>query len=193
MSEMSSLAQLALQLETRESEEVTLQRPLAELIASALSSAGRSKATQRSYQNSYWPFFCNISMTNGVIPCPLILPPCGVHFAETTTEGKRTIWIVRPPSAVLRFVTAPLLDGFRAWRIATGDTTATATIRLYAVRTLLAIAHRDGVLTPEQARTMNIKVYVTKQTRQRQPVGRRLTPVEVSCASCERRYLDSEG
>lgn len=66
------------------------------------------------------------------------------------------------------------LDGFRAWRELEGDRSTTATIRTYAVRTLLAVAHRDDVLSSEQVRTMNVKVYQSRQPQSKRLVGRRL-------------------
>jgi integrase len=101
------------------------------------------------------------------------------QFAEANTEGRRTIWTFRPPAAVLRLVDAPLLDGFRAWREAAGDSGNTATVRVYAVRTLLAVALRDGILTSDQALALGLTAYRQRRKRTTQPVGRRLTPSEV--------------
>ena len=155
-----------------------LQQPLASVINATLAAAGGSEATRRSYQTAIGLFLEYLDQQRGDM-IPLQLALSWRPFAEATTVGKRTIWTVRPPAAVLRLVDATLLDGFRLWRKAEGDSSATATIRVYPVRTLLAVANRDGILTPEQARTMNLKVYQAKQKRRIQPVGRRLTSAEV--------------
>jgi integrase len=88
------------------------------------------------------------------------------------------VWIFRAPVAVLRLIDASTLDSFRARREEAGDSANTATIRLYAVRTILAVAMRDGLLTGEQAQSLGLRVYRQRQPQDRAPVGRRLSPGE---------------
>jgi integrase len=175
---LDPIAQL-LQLSTiTQSTDTALRRPLADLVASTLQIAGRSTATQRSYQTAIGLFVQYLDrMRGGQLPEEAMIS--WRPFAETSVEAKKTLWAFRPPSVVLRLVDAAVLDGFRAWRESEGDSSTTATIRTYAVRTLLAVAHRDGVLTADQARTMNIKIYQSRTAQVKQPVGRRLTRSEV--------------
>lgn len=155
-----------------------LRRPLADLVAATLSAAARSPATQRSYQTAIGLFLQHVDQQrSAMLPPDVAIAWC--PFAETTSEGKRTLWSFRPPAALLRLVDASVLDSFRAWRIEQGDSAASATIRLYAVRSLLAVAYRDGVLTAEQAQMLGIKPYRQRQRRVSHPVGRRLTIPEV--------------
>lgn len=48
-----------------------------------------------------------------------------------------------------------------------------------AVRTFLAVAFRDRVLTTEQAQALGIAAYRQRQKQDKQPVGRRLSGIEV--------------
>jgi integrase len=158
--------------------DTALRRPLTNLVSATLTAAGRSSATQRAYQTAIGLFVEYLDRERGDwLPEDLArhLRP----FAEATTERRRTIWTFRPPVVVLRFVDAPLLDGFYTWREAAGDSVNTATLRVCAVRTLLAVALRDGILTSEQALALGISVYRQRRKRVTQPVGRRLTPSEV--------------
>jgi integrase len=176
--DLDPIAQILQLSTTTQSADSALRRPLAELVASTLQIAGRSKATQRSYQTAIGLFVQYLDQMRGAQ-----LPPEAAAvwrpFAETSVEAKRTVWAFRPPSVVLRLVDAAVLEGFRSWREGEGDRGTTATIRTYAARTLLAVAHRDGIITPDQARTMNIKIYQPRSSQAKQPVGRRLTRTEV--------------
>jgi integrase len=155
-----------------------LQRPLADLVAATLTAAGRSQATQRAYQTAIGLFIQYLDQARGdTVPADLAAD--WRPFATAQTEGKRTVWAFRPPAVVLRLVDAQLLDGFRAWRTAQGDSVNTAAQRVYAVRTFLSVALRDGVLTDDQARTLGLQAYRACQPRTQQPVGRRLTAGEV--------------
>lgn len=169
MDNLDPIAQIIRLSTTTQSADAALRRPLAELVTSTLQIAGRSTATQRSYQTAIGLFVQYLDRVRGDQ-----LPPEAAAvwrpFAETTVEAKKTVWAFRPPSVVLRLVDAAALEGFRSWREGEGDQGATATIRTYAVRTLLAVAHRDGILTPEQARTMNIKVYQSRTAQAKQEI-----------------------
>lgn len=178
MSEPDLVDRVLQTLTTIQTPDAALRHPLSDLVAITLQTAGRSTATQRSYQTAIGLFLRYLDQERGG-QLPLDLQASWRPFAEATIEGKRTLWIFRPPSVILRLVDATLLDGFRAWREIEGDHSSTAIIRTYAVRTLLAVAHRDGVLTSDQARTMNVKVYQSRQPHTKQPVGRRLTAKEV--------------
>lgn len=60
-----------------------------------------------------------------------------------------------------------------------GDSPNTATLRVYAVRTFLAVALRDGILTRDQESALALGPYRQRQQRDEKPVGRRLGPAEV--------------
>jgi hypothetical protein len=116
-----------------------LQRPLAELVTATVTAAGRSAVTQRRYQTALGRFVQYLELERGaMVPADCSRAWC--PFATATRDGKRTVWVYRAPVAVLRLVDAPLLDGFRAWREAQGDSPNSALTRLYAVRTFLAVA-----------------------------------------------------
>jgi integrase len=80
---------------------------------------------------------------------------------------------------VLRLVDAALLDAFRAARAAAGDSPNAASQRIAAVRTFLAVAFRDRILTTAQAQSLGLAAYRQLQKQDRQPVGRRLSVAEV--------------
>ena len=160
------------------SPETALRRPLADLVQATLQAAGRSPHTQRAYQTAIGLFLRYLERERAhLIPVEVAQ---GWHpFAETTTDVRRTVWSFHAPSAVLRLVDAALLDGFRVWREQQGDRPNAASLRVAAVRTFLAVAYRDGVLTTEQAQSLGLRAYRQRQPRDTQPVGRRLTPPEV--------------
>jgi integrase len=179
MSEASDALALMLQQSlSAASSEAVLRQPLGDLVQATLSAAGRSAATRRSYQTAIGLFVQYLDQERGDW-LPPELADAWRPFATQITEGRRAAWIFRPPAAILRLVDARALDGFRTWRAQMGDSIQTATIRVYAVRTLLSVAVRDGVLTAEQAQTMGLTAYRQRQKQLKQPVGRRLTPSEV--------------
>lgn len=155
----------------------TAMPSLASLIEATLTAAARSAATRRTYQTAIGLFIQFIDQNQGGGL------PDQFHawrpFATQTSAMRRTVWEFRAPSVVLRLVTQRLLEDFRAWREALGDGPNTASTRVYAVRTFLSIAQRDGVLTAEQTRSLGLRVYRQRQKRVQQPVGRRLTRTEV--------------
>jgi integrase len=172
--ELSRLANLS-----AVSPEAALRRPLADLVAATLTAAGGSEHTRRAYQTAIGLFLSFLDRERGDM-----LPPnlaTWRPFAQSQQEGRRTVWEFNGAAVVLRLIDASLLDSFRATRVACGDETETASLRVNAVRTFLRVALRDGVLTQEQALALGLKPYRARLKRDVQPVGRRLTAKEV-CA-----------
>ncbi len=160
------------------SPDAALCRPLDELVRSALKAAARSSHSKRAYATSIGLFLQFLDRERGeLVPAPLALS--ARPFAAVRPNGRQTEWIFKGPAAVLRLVDAGLVDSFRAWRESEGDKPNTATVRVYATRSFLAVAYRDGVLTTEQAQALGVKAYHQRQDRDEQPVGRRLSPAEV--------------
>lgn len=157
---------------------VALARPVGDLVTATLDAAGRSDQSKRSYLAVIGQFLTYLDETHGAN-----LPPDRAQnwrpFAEAGQEGKRTVWTFRAPAAVLRLVTPASLAGFQAWLEARGAGTNTAAQRVAGARTFLAVALRDGVLTEDQARALDLQPYRARQKRDTQPVGRRLTKNEV--------------
>ena len=132
------------------SPEVALRRPMVELVNATLQAAGRSDHTRRAYRTAIGLFLQFLDMERGDL-LPPVLNEEWRPFASSVKEGLRTVWEYRCAAAALRLVDAGLLDGFRAWREEMGDGPNAVTTRVYAVRTFLKVAYRDGVLTNEQA------------------------------------------
>lgn len=160
------------------SPEAALRRPLEELVRSAIHAAAHSKHSERSYATAIGLFLQFLDRERGnLVPAPMATS--ARPFASTRPIGRVTEWIFKGPAAVLRLVDAGLVDSFRAWREREGDNPNTASVRVYAVRSFLAVAFRDGVLTTEQAQALGLKAYRQRQNRDEQPVGRRLSAAEV--------------
>lgn len=160
------------------SPEAALRRPVGDLVQATLDAAGRSRHTARAYLTAAGQFLTYLDQTAGGL-VPAHLAADWRPFAEPATEGRQTSWTFRPPAAVLRLVSPATLDGFRAWLEAGGATANTASVRIYAVKTFLAVAYREGALTDEQAQRLGLKPYKQRQRRDSKPVGRRLTRDEV--------------
>jgi integrase len=167
------------------SPDVALRRPLAELVETTLKAAAdKSVNTRRAYQTAIGLFLQFLDQERGqYIPSalagewrPLAKSYKGTHQGK---GGAPTMWAFKGAAAVLRLTDASILDAFRAWREDLGDSVNAATQRVYAVRTFLAVALRDGVLTEAQARALDIAPYRQRQARDEQPVGRRLSVAEV--------------
>lgn len=166
------------------SPEVALNMPLGELVQTTLTAAATdSQNTARAYQTAIGLFLAWLGGELGDR-----LPPEWQPLAKPTKEGHKTkngrivyktVWEIRGQAAVLRTVSAGVLDNFIAWRSAEGDSRQTLALRRGAVSTFLRVAYRDGVLTHDQALNMGLKPYQKKQRRDEKPVGRRLTPQEV--------------
>jgi integrase len=159
------------------SPEAALRRPLAELVAATLDAAGSSEHTRRAYQTAIGLFLEYLDHARGEL-LPPALAAQWRPLAAASQEGRKTVWTIRGAAAVLRLVDAGLLDSFRAARVAAGDETETASLRVNAVRTFLRVALRDGALTQEQAAALGLKPYRARLRRDRQPEGRRLTKEE---------------
>jgi integrase len=170
--------------------EAAARRPLAEVVAAALTASSRSEHTRRSYRTAIGLFLQHLDRERGGT-LPRDLEREWRPFASTETVGRQVVWDVRPPAVVLRLVDAPVVDSFREWREESGDNVNAASTRVAAVRTFLAVAYRDGVLTTEQAQALGLHAYRQKQKRDLKPVGRRLSPAEVRAlrSSCDTRKV----
>ncbi|KAA3664104.1 MAG: hypothetical protein DWQ04_07430 [Chloroflexi bacterium] len=87
----------------------TSQQPqnesLGAVILVAVTAAGISEHTRRSYQTSLGQFFSYISEVFNIDP-PL---------AEPEPDGRRILWAFRGDASILRHITPAHLDGFRTW------------------------------------------------------------------------------
>jgi len=155
-----------------------LRRPLGELVDATLAAAGRSDNTRRAYQTAAGLFLAYLDGARGDV-IPAELAASWRPFAVPGQDGRRATWAFNGPAGVLRLVDPSTLDGFRAARAAAGDGPETAALRVNAVRSLLRVALRDGVLTHDQGLALGLTPYKAKQRRDPQPTGRRLTPAEV--------------
>ena len=156
------------------SPDIAMRMPLQSIVDATIhAAAARSEQTERAYRMAIGAFVAWLDATRGEIA-----PADWRPFAEKTNDGKRAVWTFRAPAAVLLLVNQAALD---AWRDAIADDAApnTVTARVFAVRTFLRVALRDSVLTQEQATNMGLRPYVTRQARDEQPVGRRLSREEV--------------
>jgi integrase len=170
-----------------------LRRPLAEVVEATLNAAGRSHHTRRAYEMAIAIFVDYLDTERGDhVPehpetatwRPFVQKRVdGDLVAVTADTGKAQADYVYSDvaAAVLRLVDAGLLDGYAAHRRAQGDSVNTVESRLAAVRSFLAVALRDNVLTRDQATNMGLKSYKARRTRDRQVVGRRLTKAETRC------------
>lgn len=155
-----------------------LRRPLQELVDVTLAAAGRSEHTRRAYLTAAGLFLSYLDDARGDV-IPAELAAAWRPFAARGQDGRRAVWAFNGPAAVLRLVDPSSLDGFRAARAAAGDSEETARNRVDAVRSLLRVALRDGVLTRDQGLALGLTPYKARQRRNVQPTGRRLTPAEV--------------
>jgi integrase/recombinase XerD len=155
--------------------EVAINRPLSEVVSACLAAAAAdSLNTQKAYMTAIGLFMQHLSgeLANE-------LPREWLPLAEPGKDGKRTIWTFRGPAAVLRRVYASTIDKFILWRKSQGDSRKTAALRRGAVRTFLAVAYRDNIITPEQADAIAIDKYQARERNFEEPTGRRLKPAEV--------------
>ena len=160
------------------SPEVALRRPLSDLVDATLAAAGHSAHTERAYKTAVGQFLQFLDLTQGQ-NVPAHLASQWRPFAAASLERRATVWTFRAPAAVLRLVTPATLDAFRAQLEAGGATANTASHRVSVVKTFLAVAYREGALTDEQGRALDLKPYRQRQRRDLKPVGRRLTKGEV--------------
>lgn len=158
---------------------VVLGQPLAQVVQATLDAACDSAHSRRAYEIAIALFLDFLDSTRGErLPAPYA--QAWRPFVEGSLDGRRRQWHYRPPALILRLlVDASSLDGFRQARLAAGDSPNTLNQREYALRTFLAVAFRDHILTPEQAQTMDVRVFRPRRKQVRTPVGRRLAPAEV--------------
>jgi integrase len=166
--------------------EAAIRRPLADVVRATLDAAGKSCHTRRGYGKAIALFTAYLDAGRGhVAPDewrPFVRKRVNGHLVDVTADTGRaraSFVYSDAPAAVLRLVDAGLLDGFAAHRRAMGDTGNTVATRTAAVRTFLAVALRENVLTRDQAINMGLKPYRTRQERHSKPVSRRLSKAEV--------------
>jgi len=156
------------------SPEVAVRQPVSNIVEATIRAAtSNSEQTQRAYQISIGRFVEWLDGQRGHY-APMEWRP----FAERKTDGKRVLWSFNAPAAILRLVDQAALDAYRD-SIAGEASPNTVNVRVFAVRTFLQVALRDGVLTQEQAANMGLRPYRTRLKHDEQPVGRRLSREEV--------------
>jgi len=151
--------------------------PIAQLVEKTVSLAGASPHTRRAYREGIGRFLQYLEAV-----WDAQLPPSAAAvrpFAEKRKEGRRTVWVYRPPAGILKKLTPDDLLGFEAWLLEQGDSPSTAEMRGYIARTFLAVAASDNIITPMHANEMGVKPYRPKRKRHQKPVGRRLSAPEV--------------
>jgi len=144
------------------------QRPLGELVETCITAACGSDGTARLYRRAIGDFVLMLQErhADALNGKPLVERRVG-----SKRERGKVTWFYHPaPCAVLLAVDNAILDAYRASKPKTAYD---------AVRTFLAVAYRDNILTTEQATGMGIKPFKARQKRKRQVTGRRLTPMEV--------------
>jgi len=136
-------------------------RTLADLVEATILAACDSKHTARAYRRHIAGF---VAMLQARVSGEALVTrlESGVH-RETVFDYGDT------PAAILRAVDGVTLDAYRKQTPA----------GVYAARTLLGVALRDGVISPLQAAALGVKPYRQRRKRDDAPVGRRLTPMEV--------------
>jgi len=162
--------------------EVALRRPLEQLVEDALKACSRSPNTHRAYTTGMGRFLAYLDEQRGAL-LPPVFAEAWRPLARPETQGsgrtRTTRWFFKGPSAVLRLVDAPLLDGFRRQLEAEGSSQGTVEQRRAAARLLLSVALRDGILTDTQGFRLGLKPYQRRASRTARPPGRRLAPEEV--------------
>ena len=163
-------------LELVQAADSALARPLGDVVEATIrAAAAESPHTARAYRHACGLFLAFLGDQRQDD-----LPADWLPLAEATTGDRgQTVWMFRGQAGALRLVDASLVDGWRYSRAAAGDKPNTIMARYGAVRTFLAVALRDGILTPRQASALALKPYQTRVRRDLQPVGRRLTREEV--------------
>jgi integrase/recombinase XerD len=159
------------------------RRLLGEQVAATLQAAGRSPHTRRSYETAIGLFLQRLEARHGEqIPAdwrPLAQCATATHEGATGRTVYHSEWAYGGMAAVLALVTPGDLDDFRAWREDQGDSPNTASIRVYAVRTFLSVALRDGIIAPDAGHMIGLRPYRARVKRDTKPTGRRLTKAEV--------------
>ena len=161
---------------------VALARPMGEIVAATLQAAARSPRTVKAYGRAIGLFLQYLDGALGEA-IPADWRPLASTYKEAGSDphGRqvaKTAWAFGGYAALLAAVTPGHVDGYRAWREAQGDSANTASQRVYATRTFLAVAYRDGILTDGQATRLGVTAYRQRQKRDTKPTGRRLTKEE---------------
>ena len=154
--------------------------PLANLIEQEISN--RSK-TMRIYRGAYGLFLQYLGMQRAD-DLPPALKAAWCPFAEVTKESRRTVWLFRPPAAVLRWVEKADLEGFMSWRTTEGDSPSTIMTRVAAVKSLFRAGYEAGIIDVQQLMQLDVRIYQprgepTLTPSETEPAGRWLTAAEV--------------
>ena len=136
-------------------------RLLADLVEATILAACDSRHTARAYRRHIAQFVAMLQAR--VAGEPLVTRLENGAHKETVFDYGDTL------AAILRAVDGATLDAYQKQSPA----------GVYAARTLLAVALRDGVIAPLQAAALGVKPYRQRQKRDNAPVGRRLTAMEV--------------
>lgn len=154
--------------------------PLAALIEHAVSANG---ATARVYRAAFALFLQYLeAQRSGALPPALKAAWC--PFAEVTKESRRTVWIFRPPAAVLRWVDKADFEGFMSWRATEGDSTSTIKTRVAGVKSLFRAGYGAGIIDVQQIMQLGVRIYQLRlepflTSSETEPAGRWLTAAEV--------------
>jgi integrase len=143
--------------------------PLGVLVHTAVTAASRSEHTRRSYKTGLGQFFAYLGAALGT-DRPL---------AQPGKNGRATVWAFRGTAEIVTHISPSLVDGFRAWLDEAGLSTNAVENRVSAVRTFLAVCYRDGYLSDDQARRLDVRPFKSRTRRDSKPVGRRLGRAEV--------------
>jgi site-specific recombinase XerD len=142
--------------------DIAIRRPLAELVETTITASCNSSHTARNYRRGIGEFITLLSREHFD----------GAPLVERFQHGKHKATVFDygdTPAAVLLLVDNTILDKFNQERKQAA----------YAVKTLLAVAYRDNIITQTQAVSMGIKPYKSKTRRNEKPAGRRLSALEV--------------
>ena len=163
---------------------IAAQRPLCETVDAFLTAAARKSAnTRRAYLGDVGLFLQWLDGERGGLGDAAWRPYARQVSAGRHSNGRlyyRQVWVFTDgPSALLWLVDAAALDSFAAARLAEGDSPRVVDRRLSAVRTFLAVALRDNIVTREQAEQLGLDPYRERRERLEKQVGRRLSVAEV--------------
>ena len=157
--------------------DLAARQPLANLVRATLTaSADKSDETRRSYTTGIGQFLSWLGEDQ-----PHMIPVEWQPLAEQAIDGRQRPWIfsTSAQAVVLRIITAATVDNWMAHLTQAGASDGTCAIREAAVRTFLAIADRENVITADQARSLGISPYKPRKKHTRTITGRRLSGEEV--------------
>ncbi len=142
--------------------DIAIRRPLAELVEATITASCNSPHTARNYRRGIGEFITLLGRERFD----------GTPLVDRFQHGKHNATIFdygETPAAVLLLADNAILDKFNREHKQAA----------YAVKTLLAVALRDNILTQPQAVSMGIKPYRSRTRRNEKPAGRRLSVLEV--------------